>query len=190
MSQSARSIQLTQNTLQIKCIKLLKLHVSSSTRSSLVLLLLPFWDPPPVVFPELWPVETASLREQLEVVSLRFRVSPLKVESLLLQAPPAPGNTHRLWLFNRPRHGGPFSGDSWKVTRDREKHLRLNAKFLILKSPPFLKDPLKMTLQQAGLRQQHSSKALGKHWLIINRDHVKNLKKAMNRWWTKHLEQK
>lgn len=85
------------------------------TLSSLVLL--PFWVSTPVVFPQLWLMATASRREQLEVVSLRFRDSPLRAESAFLQAPPAPGSTHRLWLFNRPRHGGPFSGDNYRVKK-------------------------------------------------------------------------
>lgn len=80
--------------------------------SSLVPILL--WDPAPVVSLESWPVQTASRREQLDVVSLRLRHSPLTVESAFLQAPPAPGSTHRLWLLSRPRTGGLFKGDSWE----------------------------------------------------------------------------
>lgn len=60
-------------------------------------------------------VAATSLREQSDVVSLRFKDSLLGVESVLLQGPPAPGNTHRLWLFNRPRHGGFLRGDSYRM---------------------------------------------------------------------------
>lgn len=87
--------------------------------SSLMLLLL--WDPTPVVVPELWLAETTSRREELEAVNLRFRDSLLRAESAFLQASPAPGNTHRLWLFNRPRDGWLFRGDSCWVTSERVK---------------------------------------------------------------------
>lgn len=69
------------------------------------------------MFPELWLAATVSLREQKEVVSLRFRDSLVGAESAFLQTALGPGNTHRLWLFKRPRHGGPFRGDSWREGR-------------------------------------------------------------------------
>lgn len=94
-----------------------KKKISTAVPSSLVPTLL--WDPAPVLSPESWPVQTASRREQFDVVSLRLRHSPLTVESAFLQAPPAPGSTHRLWLFNSPRTGGLFKGDSWRTKRER-----------------------------------------------------------------------
>lgn len=129
-----------------------KNYTSPSNHSSLMLLML--WDPTPGVFPELWLVETASRREQLEAVNLRFRESPLRAESVLLQDPPAPGNTHRLWLFNRPRDGGLFRGDSWWVTRELKEIKHKTFGFKVALS---FKRPSKQEVRTGGVNLQHST---------------------------------
>lgn len=92
----------------------LQIHSLSSPFSLSSLVMLPFWDWTPEAFPkDVLLDETDSSKEQLDVVSLRLRV-----ESLCPQL----GNTHRLWLFSRPRFSGLFNGDNWKVWQRKSNH--------------------------------------------------------------------